>query len=103
MNISKDLIEIIFIMASLLVLVASSAFAFATFRAQLAMSKIELNITSNQLEFARKIQQNIDSNRVELGALKCEIRDIKGMLVRSGKFKERQGFPPENIPPHTDF
>lgn len=102
-TVSRALIEFILAIGSLLVLGISGAFALATTRSQLAISKIQLEIKSNQLEFARKIQQNIDSNKVEIGALKCEVRDIKGLLRREKNFKERQEFPPENIPPHTDF
>lgn len=102
-TVSKSLLEFILIIGSLIIMMTSGAFAFATIRAQLAITKIELRISTNQLEFARKVQQNIDNNKVEIGALKCEIRDIKGTLKRDKDFKERQGFPEENIPSNTDF
>ena len=89
---------------TLILTVASGAFYYATIRAQLAISKIELKVSADQLEFARKVQQNIDSNKVELGVLKGEVRDIKGILKKWNKdVRDRPGFPPENIPPHTDF
>lgn len=103
MIVSKTLIEFIFVIGSLLALAVSGAFAVATTRSQLVISNIQLEIRTNQLEFVRKVQQNIDNNKVEIGALKCEVRDIKGLLKREKGFRERQDFPPENIPPHTDF
>lgn len=102
--ISKNLIELFFVIGSLLALAVSATFAFATIRAQLAIAKIELAIKTDRLEFARKVQQNIDANLVDIGTLKCEIEDIKGALEKhSINFRERQGFPKENKPRHTDF
>ena len=102
-TISKVLIEVLFVIISLLALAVSSAFAVATMRAQLAMAKVQIEIRSDRQEFARKVQQNIDSNRVEIGVIKCEILDIRGILEREKGMKKRPGFPEENKPPHTDF
>lgn len=102
-TISKTLIEVIFVIVSLLALAVSSAFAVATIRAQLVMTKIQLEIKNDRQEFARKVQQNIDANKVEIGVLKCEVTDIKGFLERKMRMGKRQRFPEENRPPHTDF
>lgn len=102
-TISKTLVETILLIFSLLGVAVSSAFAVATMRAQLSMAKVQLEIRTDRQEFARKVQQNIDSNRVEIGVLKCEITDIKGLLERERGMKKRQSFPEENKPPHTDF
>lgn len=103
-NISKTLVEVILVIATLLLTVASGAFYYSTLRAKLEISNIQLRVSAEQLEFARKVQQNIDSNRVEVGVLKSEVRDIKGILKKWNKdVRDRAEFPPENIPPHTDF
>jgi len=102
-TVSKTLIEVIFVIGSLLALAVSSAFAVATIRSQLAMAKVQLEIRNDRQEFARKVMQNIDRNRVEIGVIKGEIRDVKNILKQEQKMKERPSFPEENIPPHTDF
>jgi len=120
-TISRALIEAIFVVGSLLALAISSAFALATIRAQLAIAKIQLDIKGDNndtqefarqtqlaikgdsLEFARKVQQNLDRNRIEIGIIKCEVADIKGILERELGMRKRQEFPEENIPPETDF
>lgn len=102
-SLSKALVEAIFVVLSLLALAVSSAFTVATMRAQLSMAKVQLEIRSDRQEFARKVQQNIDANRVDIGIIKCEIADIKGVLERELGMKKRQRFPEESKPPHTDF
>jgi len=120
-TLSKTLVETIFVIGSLLTLAVSSAFAIATIRAQLAIGQIQLEIKKDnhttqesarniQLaikndgqQFARKVQQNIDRDRIEIGILKCEIADIRGVLERELGMKKRPEFPKENIPPETDF
>lgn len=103
MTISKMVLEVIFLVGSLLALAVSSAFAVATMRAQLGMAKIELEIRTDKQEFARKVQQNIDANKIDIGIIKCEIADIKGVLERELGMKKRQKFPDENKPPYTNF
>lgn len=102
-TISKTLIEIIFAVVSLLALAVSSAFTIATIRAQLAMANVQLEIRSDRQEFARKVQQNIDANKVDIGVLKCEMADIKGFLERKMGMGKRQRFPEESKPKSTDF
>jgi len=120
-TISKTLVETIFVIGSLLTLAVSSAFAVATIRAQLAIGQIQLEIKkdnhitqefarniqlaikNDSQEFARKVQQNIERNKIEIGIIKCEIVDIRGVLGRELGMKKRPDFPRENIPPETDF
>ncbi len=115
---TKELLEVIVLVIGGGSAVATGGFAFALTRARLELKDLKLNlkndqleftenlyknINSNQLEFARKVQQNIEANRVEIGILKCEINDIKGILEREMNMRRRPSFPEENKPPHTDF
>lgn len=102
-TISKTLIELILVIGSLLVLAVSSTFAVSATRAQIAIEKIQLEIETDRLEFARKVQQNIDANKVNIGLLRCDIKDIKGFLERRFAMSKRETFPEENKPQNTDF
>lgn len=115
---TKELVEIILAILGGAGAAATAGFTLASFRAKLQMDRLEIDIKDDQLkftqdlyktihtgqlEFARKVQQNIESNRVDIGELKCDVADIKGVLEREGKMRPRRGFPQENKPPHTDF
>ena len=60
-------------------------------------------ITKGQSEFARKVQKNIDYNQFEIGILKGEIDDIKGVMQGTYQTRMRPAFPPENKPKHTGW
>lgn len=115
---TKELLEVIILVIGGGGGAAGAGFAFATIQAQTKLDKLIIDlkdeqikfseklhhsIAAGQLEFARKVSQNIESNRVSIGQLKCDVEDIKGVLERDQKMHPRRGFPPENIPPHTDF
>lgn len=96
---AKEVLEVIVLALGGGGAAATGGFTFATIRAQLKLAKLEIDIKANGQEFARKVQQNIDHNRVEIGILKGEVRDIKRLL----DMRRQQSFPEENKPPHTDF
>ncbi|MEG4807941.1 hypothetical protein QUA82_09950 [Microcoleus sp. F8-D3] len=96
---TKELLEIIGFILTIGGACATGAFAFATMRAQIKISDFQLKIKDDGQEFARKVQQNIDHNRVEIGIIKGEVRDIKRLL----DMRREQSFPDENKPPNTDF
>ncbi|MEG4371636.1 hypothetical protein QUB29_19460 [Microcoleus sp. B4b_D2] len=115
---TKELVEMILAILGGASAAATAGFTLASFRAKLQMDRLEIDIKDNQLaftqdlyktinagqlEFARKVQQNIENNRVQIGAMRCDIDDIKGVLERDKGMKPRKGFPEESIPPHTDF
>ena len=97
-NLSKSLFEAILTIGSLLVLGVSGAFAVATIRSQLTIAKIQLDMKETQIEFARKIQRNIDNNLIQIGILKREMRSVKNALKRNKTFKDSEEFFKENIP-----
>jgi hypothetical protein len=96
---TKELLEIIGFILTIGGVSATGGFTFATMRAQLKIGDLQLKIQNDGQEFARKVQQNIDHNRVEIGVLKSEVRDIKRLL----NMRRQQGLAEEDKPPTTDF
>ncbi len=97
---------------------ATAGFAFAVYQEKQKLDQLRLEVkdtqlnfqtqlhrtlTAGQSEFARKVQQNIESNRVEIGILKGEIDDIKETIQGNHQAKARLAFPPENKPKHTGW
>ena len=115
---TKEFLEIIILIIGGGGGAAMAGFSFATYRQKQNFDELRLEIKNYQLnfydqfyrtlntgqkEFARKVQQNIDANKTEIGVAKCEIRDIKGVLIREGLIHNRAGFPEENKPKHTGW
>lgn len=100
---SKSLLDLLLVILGLLVAGISGAFAFATFKYYLSISKLKLEIERANFRLAQKMQKNIDNLRVQMGVAKCDIRDIKGALTARGIFYDRAGFPEEFIPESTDW
>jgi hypothetical protein len=115
---TKELLEIIILIIGGGGGAATAGFAFAIHQEKQKLEKLRIEIkdyqldfqtqlhhtlTAGQKEFARKVQQNIDSNQVEIGILKCDINDIKGVLQRNHQMKPRTDFPSENKPKHTGW
>jgi hypothetical protein len=114
----KEFLEIIFFVIGGGGATATAGFSFAIHQEKQKLEKLRVQIkdyqldfqnelyrtlTSGQKEFARKVQQNIDSNQVEIGILKCDVNDIKGVLQRNHQMKPRLDFPAENKPKHTGW
>jgi hypothetical protein len=102
-NLSKSLFEAILAIGSLLVLGVSGAFAVATIRSQLTIVQIQLDLKESQIEFARKIQRNIDNNLIQIGILRREMNNVKNVLERHKTFKDSEEFFKENIPSDPDL
>lgn len=99
----KELLEITILVIGGGGAAATGAFTFAMYKYNLEITKLQLEIRTHSFESGRKQQQNIDNLVVELGVIKCDIRDIKGVLMRNGVLHDRAGFPEENIPNRTDW
>ena len=99
----KDLLEIIILVIGGGGAAATGAFAFATHKYNIELTKLQLEIRTTSFESGRKQQKNIDNLIVEFGVMKCDIRDIKGVLMRDGVLHDRAGFPEENIPKRTGW
>ena len=114
----KDLLEVIILIIGGGGAAATAGFAFAVYQEKQNFDELRVNIkdgqlkfqtqlhhtlTAGQSEFARKVQQNIDSNQVEIGLVKGDIRDIKGVLIQNGILHDRAGFPEENKPRQTGW
>jgi len=82
---------------------ATAGLGFATYKYGVELTKLQLQIKQHNFDSGRKQQQNIDNLVVELGVVKCDVRDIKGVLMRNGVIHDRAGFPEENIPRRTDW
>lgn len=82
---------------------ATAGFGFAMYKYGVELTKLQLQIKQQNFDSGRKQQQNIDNLVVELGVVKCDVRDIKGVLMRNGVIHDRAGFPEENIPRRTDW
>jgi iron uptake system EfeUOB component EfeO/EfeM len=115
---TKELLEIIILIIGGGGAAATAGFAFAVHQEKQKLNELRLEIkdaqlefqaqlhralTAGQTEFARKVQKNIDSNQVEIGILKGEVDDIKGMIKGNYQIKTRSTFPPENKPKHTGW
>jgi len=99
----KELLEIMILVIGGGGAAATGAFAFATHKYNLELTKLQLEIKTQSFNIGRKQQQNIDNIMVEVGVMKCEVRDIKGVLMRQGVLHDRAGFPEENIPKKTNW
>lgn len=115
---TKELLEIVILVIGGGGGSATCGFAFAIHQEKQKLDQLRLEVKDAQLdfqtqlhrtlragqsEFARKVQQNIESNRVEIGILKGEIDDIKGTIQGNYQTKARSNFPPENKPKHTGW
>lgn len=115
---TKELIEVMLALIGGTGGAATAGFTLASIRSKLQMDRLEICIKDQQLEFARnlnktliegqldfeqKVQQNVESSRVQVGELKRDVEDLKGVYERNKWMKPRKGFPPENISPHTDL
>jgi hypothetical protein len=115
---TKEFLEIIILIIGGGGAAATGGFAFAIHQEKQKLDQLRLELkdgqlnfqtqlhkvlTAGQSEFARKVQQNIESNRVEIGILKGEIDDIKGVMQGNYQTKARPIFPPENKPKHTGW
>ena len=115
---TKEFLEIIILIIGGGGATATAGFGFAIYQEKQKLEKLRLELkdyqldfhdelyrtlTAGQKEFARKVQQNIDANQTEIGVVKCEVRDIKGVLMRQGLIHDRAGFPEENKPKHTGW
>ena len=115
---TKEFLEIIILIIGGGAGAATAGFAFAVHQEKQKLDQLRLEIkdaqltfqtqlhhtlTAGQSEFARKVQKNIDSNQVEIGVLKGEVDDIKGMIQGTYQIKTRPTFPPENKPKHTGW
>ena len=115
---TKELLEIIILIIGGGGGAATAGFAFAIHQEKQKLDELRLEIKDYQLnfqaqlhhtlsagqkEFGRKIQQNIDSNQVDIGILKCDVNDIKGVLERNHEMKPRADFPSENKPKRTGW
>jgi len=114
----KELLEIIILIIGGGGAAATAGFAFAVYQEEQKLNQLKLDLkeeqldfqtqlhqtlTAGQSEFARKVQQNIESNRVEIGILKGEIDDVKEMMQGTYQTRTRPAFPPENKPKHTGW
>ena len=99
----KELLEIIILVIGGGGAAATGAFAFAMYKYNVELTKLQLEIKTHSFVSGRKQQQNIDNLSVEIGVIKCDVRDIKGVLMRDGVLYDRAGFPEENIPKRTGW
>ena len=114
----KELLEIIILIIGGGGAAATAGFTFAIHQEKNKLDQLRVEIkdsqldfqtqlhrtlTTGQLEFARKVQQNIESNRVEIGIVKCDVNDIKGVMQRNYQMKARPDFPSENKPKQTGW
>ena len=115
---TKEFLEIIILIIGGGGGAAMAGFGFAIYQEKQNLDKLKLELkdyqldfqdrlyrtlTSGQKEFARKVQQNIDANTTAIGVAECEIRDMKGVLIRQGLMHDRVAFPEENKPKHTGW
>lgn len=82
---------------------AAGGFAFAMWQYGSKLEKLEIQLEKNNFTSGRKLQQNLDHLLTEFGVIKCDLRDIKAVLVRQGLIHDRAGFPEENIPKSTGW
>jgi|GEM_PF-2072201 len=99
----KELLEIIILVIGGGGAAATGSFTFAMYKYNVELTRLQLEIKTYSFESGRKQQQNIDNLVVEVGVLKCDLRDVKGVLMRDGALHDRAGFPEENIPKRTGW
>ena len=100
---SKSLLDLLLVILGLLVAGVSGAFAFATFKYYLSISKLKLQVERQNFVLANKLQKNVINLRVQVGVVKSEVRDIKTALIQEGILTERASFPEQFIPEPTDW
>jgi hypothetical protein len=100
---SKSLLDLLLVILGLLVAGVSGAFAFATFKYYLSISRLKLQVERQNFVLANKLQKNVINLRVQMGVVKCDVRDIKTALVQEGILTERANFPEQFIPESTDW
>ena len=115
---TKELLEIIILIIGGGGGAVTAGYAFAIHQEKQKLDQLRIDIkdaqlnwqtqlyqklTEGQSEFARKVQQNIESNRVEIGILKGEVDDIKTIMQGNYPTRTRSAFPPENKPKHTGW
>ena len=83
--------------------VAAAGFAFATSQHKIELNALQNQIERNNINAGRKLQQNLDHLLTEFGVMKCDVRDIKSVLIKQGLIHDRAGFPEENIPKRTGW
>lgn len=99
----KELLEITILVAGGGGGAATGGFAFAMWQYGSKLERLQVQVEKSSFAEGRKLQQNIDHLLGELGVLKCEIRDIKAVLMRQGLRLEHSEFPEENIPKRTGW
>ena len=82
---------------------AAGGFAFATSQYKNKLEALQNQIERSNLNSRRKLQQNLDHLLTEFGVIKCDVRDIKSVLIKQGLIHDRAGFPEENIPKRTGW
>jgi hypothetical protein len=115
---TKELLEIIILIIGGGGGAATAGFAFAVHQEKQKLESLRLELkdyqldfqdklyqklTEGQSEFARKVQNNIDSNGFEIGILKGEMDDIKEAIQGNCQVRTRSSFPEENIPKRTGW
>ena len=113
----KELLEIIGFFVGIASGAAAGGFAFASYKYSLEIKDLQREIRNDTFDanketlktvteygnMIRKQQQNTDHIITEMGAMKCDIRDMKIVLTNQGMIHNRAGFPEENIPPRTNW
>lgn len=127
----KELLELLFVSASLLLLVGSVAVNYSTWQAKGAIANIQSDISdiqrsiivaqrnllqrqqemtksqqifSHQYQvFTRKVVQNSNHNLVAIGIIQQQVNDIQQFLEKNHNFIIKQDFPEDSIPQNTDF
>ena len=79
---TKDLLEIIILVIGGGGGAVAGGFSFAMWQYSSKLESLKLQLEKNNFASGRKLQQNVDNLIVEIGVMKCEIRDIKGVLIR---------------------
>lgn len=104
-TVSRAFLEFVGLIIGLMVTTATVTFAVVSLLSQMRINAMQLKANENQSEFARKVIQNIEHNRVEIGRVKVDVKAIKGVLVRDKNihYFDRAGFEDEDVPPVTDL
>lgn len=100
---TKELLEIIILVIGGGGAAAAGGFAFAMSQYNTKLEKLQIQIEKSNFTSGRKLQQNIDHLLTEFGVIKCDVRDMKAVMVSQGLIHDRAGFPDENIPKRTNW
>lgn len=128
---TKEILESVVALGSLLALVASVAVNYSTWQAKGAISDIHSEVSNNQRditaaqqdlakkqqemaktqqsflrhyqEFTRKVIQNTNHNLVAIGVTQQGLNDVRSFLAKHHNFAIKQDFPTDSIPDQTDF